>query len=98
MNDESRQRGESEPAVQRRDWRRVHHSPLFWIGIVLCLAAITIYVMSNDLSWRPHTQRSAELPVSGAFRILVPPLKPLAARVMRSRFLADGHGRESELG
>ena len=53
---ENRQRGEAEPAVQRRDWRRVHHSPLFWIGIVLCLASITIYVMSNDLSWRPHTQ------------------------------------------
>ena len=31
--------------------RRIHHSPLFWIGVVLCLAAIVIYVMSYDLSW-----------------------------------------------
>jgi hypothetical protein len=36
-----------------RDWRRIHHSPVFWIGIVMCLAAITIYVLSDDLSWRP---------------------------------------------
>jgi hypothetical protein len=34
-----------------RDWRRIHHTPAFWIGIVLCLAAIALYVMSYDLSW-----------------------------------------------
>jgi hypothetical protein len=26
---------------------------MFWIGIVMCLAAIMIYVLSDDLSWRP---------------------------------------------
>ncbi|WP_441277362.1 hypothetical protein AB7783_08305 [Tardiphaga sp. 172_B4_N1_3] len=31
--------------------RPIHHSPLFWIGVVLCLSAIVIYVMSYDLSW-----------------------------------------------
>jgi hypothetical protein len=31
--------------------RPIHHSPLFWIGVVLCLAALAIYVMSYDLSW-----------------------------------------------
>ncbi|KAA0073316.1 hypothetical protein CIW50_21830 [Tardiphaga sp. P9-11] len=31
--------------------RPIHHSPLFWIGVVLCLAAIVVYVMSYDLSW-----------------------------------------------
>jgi hypothetical protein len=36
-----------------RDWRRIHHSPLFWIGVAMCLAAILIYVLTNDLSWRP---------------------------------------------
>jgi hypothetical protein len=40
-----------------RDRRPIHHSPIFWIGIVLCLAAITIYLWSNDLSWSPGTQR-----------------------------------------
>ncbi|HEY0219980.1 MAG TPA: hypothetical protein VGC26_09500 [Afipia sp.] len=37
-----------------RDWRRIHHSPAFWIGVVLCLAAIAIYLWSDDLSWRPR--------------------------------------------
>jgi hypothetical protein len=36
------------------DWRRIHHSPGFWIGIGLCLAAIAIYLWSDDLSWRPR--------------------------------------------
>jgi hypothetical protein len=31
----------------------IHHTPLFWIGIVLCLAAIGIYLWSQDLSWVP---------------------------------------------
>jgi len=50
------QRSEPEPVVRRRDWRRIHHSPLFWLGVVLCLAAIMIYVLSDDLSWRPHAR------------------------------------------
>jgi hypothetical protein len=43
---------EMKPARPPRDWRRIHHSPLFWIGVVLCLAAILIYVWSDDLAWR----------------------------------------------
>jgi hypothetical protein len=38
------------------DLRRIHHSPLFWVGAVLFLAAIAIYVFSDDLSWRPSAQ------------------------------------------
>jgi len=34
--------------------RPIHHSPIFWIGVVLFLAAITIYVLTDDLSWRPR--------------------------------------------
>jgi len=41
--------GESTPATRRP----IHHSPLFWIGVAMCLAAIVIYVLSDDLSWRP---------------------------------------------
>jgi hypothetical protein len=41
-------------APRRRDWRRIHHSPLFWAGLALFLAAITIYVLSDDLAWRPR--------------------------------------------
>jgi hypothetical protein len=38
------------------DLRRIHHSPLFWVGAVLFLAAIAIYVFSDDLSWHPSAQ------------------------------------------
>jgi hypothetical protein len=46
--------GAHKPAVRRRHWRRIHHSRLFWVGVLLFLAAITIYVMSDDLAWRPR--------------------------------------------
>jgi len=55
VNGEDR-RSEAEPVVRNRDWRRIHHSPLFWLGVVLGLAAIMIYVLSNDLSWRPYAR------------------------------------------
>jgi hypothetical protein len=54
VNKENPHGGETTRAVRRRDWRRIHHSPLFWVGVLLFLAAITIYVLSDDLSWRPR--------------------------------------------
>jgi hypothetical protein len=54
MHRENRHGDASKPAVRRRDWRRIHHSPLFWIGALLFAAAIAIYVLSDDLSWRPR--------------------------------------------
>jgi hypothetical protein len=44
------------PSESERDRRRIHHSPMFWVGIVMCLAAITIYLWSDDLSWLPGKQ------------------------------------------
>jgi hypothetical protein len=35
-------------------WKRAHRSPLFWIGLVLMLVAITIYVLSENLAFLPH--------------------------------------------
>jgi hypothetical protein len=37
------------PALRSR--RPIHHSPIFWIGITFCLAAIAVYLWSDDLSW-----------------------------------------------
>ncbi len=53
VNKENRHKGALKPAVHQRDWRRIHHSRLFWVGFFLFLAAITFYVFSDDLSWRP---------------------------------------------
>jgi hypothetical protein len=49
--------GLPKPATRRRDWRRIHHSPLFWFGACLFMAAIVVYVMSEDLSWRPRMRQ-----------------------------------------
>jgi hypothetical protein len=53
MNKVADRQNDSKPA-RRRDWRRIHHSPLFWFGFALFCAAIAIYVLSDDLSWRPR--------------------------------------------
>ncbi|WP_202899178.1 hypothetical protein [Methylocapsa aurea] len=49
--------GPAPKPADRPDWRRIHHSPLFWVGAALFLAAITIYLWSEDLSWRPTVQQ-----------------------------------------
>ena len=50
--DEQAAREEVSPAY----WRRMHHDWRMWVGLVLMLAAITIYVLSEDLAWLPHLQ------------------------------------------
>jgi hypothetical protein len=37
----------------------VHHSPFFWLGVAMFLAAIMTYVFSEDLSLRPHLHHAA---------------------------------------
>jgi hypothetical protein len=59
VNSETHHEGAPKPAVRRRHWRRIHHSRLFWVGVVLFLAASAIYVLSDDLAWRPFVHRSA---------------------------------------
>jgi hypothetical protein len=48
---------EAPERADRPDWRRIHHSPLFWVGAALFMAAITIYLWSEDLSWRPRVEQ-----------------------------------------
>jgi len=44
------------PGRDRRGWRHIHHSWFFWVGVFLFLVAIAIYVLSDDLSWRPQVR------------------------------------------
>jgi hypothetical protein len=37
-------------------WRRMHRSWPFWVGMVLVTAAITMYVMSDNLALIPRSQ------------------------------------------
>ena len=47
-----------------RYWRQAHHDWRFWVGMVLMLAAITIYVLSDDLAFPPRGR--PRQPVSSA--------------------------------
>lgn len=31
-------------------WKRMHHSPFFWVAAVCIMVAMTIYVLTNNLS------------------------------------------------
>ena len=51
------QHGNEGPAphsVNHPYWRRAHHDWRFWVALVLMLAAITIYVLSDDLALLPR--------------------------------------------
>ena len=37
-------------------WKRAHHDWRFWVGLVFMFAAITIYVLSDDLALLPRGQ------------------------------------------
>jgi hypothetical protein len=45
-------------------WKRAHHDWRFWVGLVFMFAAITIYVLSDDLALLPRGQ--PQQPRSGA--------------------------------
>jgi hypothetical protein len=47
-------------------WKRAHRDWRFWVGFVLMFAAISIYVMSDDLSLLPR--RQSPPPSDGARR------------------------------
>jgi hypothetical protein len=37
-------------------WKRAHHDWRVWVGLFFMMAAITIYVLSDDLSFFPRGQ------------------------------------------
>jgi hypothetical protein len=46
-------------------WKRAHHDWRFWIGMLLMMTAITVYLVSDDLSLVPgsHPQQPASTAV-----------------------------------
>ena len=44
-------------------WKRAHQDWRFWIGVLLMLAAMMIYMGTGDFAWRPQLQH--EQPASG---------------------------------
>lgn len=54
--------GQPKPAHDRPAWRRIHRSWLFWLGMALVTAAITMYVMSDNLAFIPRYHPHRPLP------------------------------------
>ena len=50
------------PAHMRPYWKRLHRSWLFWLGMVMVTAAITMYVMSDNLALVPRVNPRHALP------------------------------------
>ncbi len=46
-------------------WKRMHRDWRFWIGAVLMIAAICIYVLSGDLAWVPWGHPQQAMPATG---------------------------------
>jgi hypothetical protein len=47
---------DSVPHGHRLYWKRAHRDWRFWGAMFLMLAVIIIYVMSDNLAWRPRSQ------------------------------------------
>ena len=45
-------------------WKHAHHDWRLWVAVIVMLVAMLTYVMSDDLAWRPRSQR--QQPISGA--------------------------------
>ncbi len=43
-----------EPANAVPYWKRAHHDWRFWVGLVLMLLAISVYVLSDNLAFVPR--------------------------------------------
>ena len=50
--------------MQRPYWKRAHHDWRFWIALLLMIAAMIVYVVSEDFAWLPRNrlQRPRQTP------------------------------------
>jgi hypothetical protein len=61
MKDSHFQQGGEHPPHGPR-WKRMHHSPFFWVAVVCISAAMMIYVWTNDLAFWPNHAAQAPVP------------------------------------
>jgi hypothetical protein len=57
--------GEGVDHGHRPYWKRAHRDWRFWGVVLLMLAAMVIYVMSENLAWRPRSQPQQSLSGAG---------------------------------
>jgi hypothetical protein len=55
------QHGETHLPYRSR-WKRMHHSPFFWIAASFILLAMTVYVVTDNLAFRPSRAPKNQVP------------------------------------
>ena len=48
--------------ASRPRWKRIHHSPFFWIAAAFILLAMTVYVVTDNLAFRPGRAPKNQVP------------------------------------
>jgi len=43
-------------------WMRLHRDWRFWVAVILMFGCIIVYLMSDDLAWRPGVRSHGPLP------------------------------------
>ena len=43
-------------------WKRMHHSPFFWVAAVCLLGGMVVYVVTNNLAFWPGKKAQAPVP------------------------------------
>jgi len=43
---------------------RLHHDWRFWVAVILMFGAMIVYLMSDNLAWRPGLRPPAPLPTT----------------------------------
>ena len=46
----------------RSHWKRMHHSPFFWIAAFFILFAMAVYVVTDNLAFRPGRAPKNQVP------------------------------------
>ena len=52
--------------ADRPYWKRAHRDWRFWVGVILMLAAMSMFVMNRDLPWLPRSQPRQPMEVTPA--------------------------------
>jgi hypothetical protein len=48
--------------TRRPYWKRIHHSPFFWMAAFLMLLAMAVYVVTENLAFRPGRSPQKPMP------------------------------------
>lgn len=43
-------------------WKRMHHSPFFWVAFVFLMAGMIVYVVTNNLAFWPGEKAQQPVP------------------------------------